>query len=177
MSLAQELERLAELHSKGALTAEEFAAAKTRLLSASRPSGFPVRSLRRQSSATFAGLPLWEIALGPDPDRGELRGHARAIFAVGDMATGWFAFGGLARGLIAVGGLAIGVVALGGGAIGGLALGGGAMGFIAAGGGAFGYYAFGAAAAGAHTLSAMHQDPEALDFLHRLSRFLRGGRA
>ena len=54
------------------------------------------------------GLPLRAIALGPDWKKGELRGHARAIFASGDMAPGWFAYGGFARGIFTFGGLAIG---------------------------------------------------------------------
>lgn len=172
MSLAQDLERLAKLHAEGALTAEEFAEAKTRLLSASELPAFLVRGLRRQSSTTFAGLPLWAVAVGPDPECGEVRGHARAVFAFGDMATGWFAFGGLARGLVAVGGLAIGLVALGGAALGGIALGGGAVGVIAVGGGACGYYALGGGAVGYHALSPLYQDPAALDFFERFLPFL-----
>jgi Short C-terminal domain len=186
MNLAQELERLARLHAEGALTAEEFSKAKSQLLSGQPFSAFPFKGVRRQSSRKLFGLPLWAIAVGPDWERGEMRGHARGIFAVGDMATGWFACGGLARGIFAVGGLAIGLfalggaaigvlvavgggaigvlVAVGGGAIGGLAFGGGAIGGIAIGGGACGYYAFGGGAAGVHTVSSMHQDPAALEF-------------
>ena len=93
------------------------------------------------------GLPLWAIAIGPDWERGEMRGHARGIFALGDIATGWFAFGGLARGFFAFGGLAIGLFAFGGAAIGGLAI-------------------------GAHTISATHQDPAALDFFKQYFRGL-----
>ncbi len=167
MSLAQDLERLARLRAEGSLTAEEFAEAKARLLSARSVPSLPVRSIRRQSPTTFAGLPLWSIALGPDPERGEWRGHAHGIFAVGDLATGWFAFGGLAAGLVAFGGLAVGAVALGGLAIGGLALGGGAVGAVAIGGGACGYYALGGGAIGAHTFSAAYQDPEAVEFFGR----------
>ncbi len=64
------------------------------------------RGLRKRSSVEVAGLPLWAVALGPDPEKGELRGHAKAIIAVGDMATGVVAVGGLARGVVALGGLA-----------------------------------------------------------------------
>src|SRR6266516_3302067 len=124
MNLAQEVERLAKLHAEGALTAEEFARAKSQLLSTQAVSKFPVKGIRRQSSRKFCGLPLWAVAIGPDWERGEMRGHARAIFAFGDMATGWFAFGGLARGLFAFGGLAIGLFAFGGVAIGVLIAGG-----------------------------------------------------
>ncbi len=176
MNLAQELERLARLHAEGALSAEEFAKAKGRLLA--QPGMPALRGIRRQSARKVFGLPLWAIAIGPDWERGEFRGHARGIFALGDIATGWFACGGLARGLVAVGGLAIGLVALGGGAIGvlvavgggaigGVALGGGAVGGVAIGGGACGYYAFGGGAAGVHTVSALHQDPVALEFFER----------
>jgi hypothetical protein len=118
------------------------------------------RGIRRRSETEFLGLPVWEIAVGPDPERGEVRGHARAIFAIGDIATGVFALGGIARGVVclggltlglfslgglsiglvaALGGLAIGGVAVGGAAIGGVAFGGAALGGIAIGGGAIGY--------------------------------------
>jgi len=178
MNLTQELERLAKLHAEGALTAEEFARAKSQLLSTSAFSKFPVKSVRRESPRKFFGLPLWAIAIGPDWERGEMRGHARGIFALGDMATGWFAFGGLARGFFAFGGLAIGLfafggaaigvlVAVGGAAIGGLALGGGAIGVVAIGGGACGYYAFGGGTVGVHTVSPLHQDPAAVDFFRQ----------
>jgi len=178
MYIAQELERLSELHAEGGLTAEEFASAKSQLLTAQRFSTFPLRSIRRQSSRTVFGAPLWAIAIGPDWESGEMRGHARGIFALGDIATGWVACGGMARGFLAIGGLAIGVVALGGGAIGalvaigggalgGIAFGGGAFGVIAIGGGAWGYYAFGGGAAGTHAISAAHTDPVALDFFRQ----------
>lgn len=167
MSIAQELERLAKLRAEGALSEEEFAKAKTQLLSAERVSGFPFKGVRRQSSRTFCGLPLWAVAYGPDWERGEMRGHARGIFALGDIATGWFACGGFARGIFAFGGLAIGLFAFGGGAIGGIAIGGGAIGAIAIGGGAAGYYAFGGGAVGVHTVSGMHRDPEAVAFFHQ----------
>src|SRR5205809_8120121 len=156
MNLAQELERLAKLHAEGALTADEFARAKSQFLSTPAFSKFAVKGIRRESPRKFFGLPLWAIAIGPDWERGEMRGHARGIFALGDMATGWFAFGGFARGIFAFGGLAIGVVAfggfaigvliaLGGVAVGCIAFGGGAIGAIAIGGGACGDYAFGCA--------------------------------
>src|SRR5947207_13548203 len=164
MNLAQEIERLAKLHAEGALTAEEFARAKGQLLSIPAFAKLPVKSVRRESPRKFFGLPLWAIAIGPDSERGEMRGHARGIFALGDIATGWFAFGGLARRFFAFGGLAIGLFAFGGAAIGGLAIGGGALGGVAIGGGACGYYAFGGGAVGIHTVSPLHRDPAALDF-------------
>ncbi len=172
MGVPQELERLAKLHQEGALTSEEFTRAKSQLLAAPRFSGFPFRGIRRQSARQLFGLPLWSIAVGPDWERGEMRGHARAIFALGDMATGWFAFGGLARGILAVGGLAIGLFAFGGGAVGGVALGGGAVGLIAIGGGACGYYALGGAAIGVHSISPLYQDPEAVSLIRRFFPWL-----
>src|SRR5947208_14583353 len=118
MNLAQELERLTKLHAEGALTADEFARAKSQLLSTPAFSKFPIKSIRRESQRKFFGLRLWAVAIGPDWERGEMRGHARGIFALGDMPTGWFAFGGLARGFFAFGGLAIGLFGIGGPAIG-----------------------------------------------------------
>jgi len=170
MALSDELEKLARLREQGALSPQEFDKAKSRLLS---PRLF--RGIRRQSTITLAGLPLWSVALGPDLDRGEIRGHAKGIFAFGDMATGVLAAGGLARGVVAFGGLAIGlasfgglglglIVALGGAAVGALALGGGAAGGVAIGGGAIGLYAMGGGAAGTHVLSSTRCDAEALDF-------------
>jgi hypothetical protein len=163
MNLTDELEKLSALHAVGSLSGEEFAKAKQILLSG-KPF-FGQRGIRRQSSRKFCGLPLWAVAMGPDPERGELRGHARAILAFGDMATGWFACGGLARGIFAFGGCALGLFALGGCAVGLLvAVGGGAVGLIAVGGGACGYYAIGGGAVGAHVLDSARQDPQMLDF-------------
>ncbi len=183
MDLAQELERLARLHAEGVLTAEEFARAKSRVLAGPGSLGFAGFGVRRQSSRTLWGLPLWAVAVGPDPQRGEWRGHARAVFAFGDLATGVFACGGLARGVVAFGGLAVGflsfgglavgvLLAVGGAALGGIALGGGAVGAVAIGGAACGYYALGSAAAGAHTVSVLHQDPEAVRFFGQYAPWL-----
>jgi len=184
MTITDELERLAKLRDQGTLTADEFAQAKVILLSGGGLAGFRFRSVRRQSAHRFCGLPLWSIACGPDPARGEWRGHARGIFACGDIATGWVACGGVARGIVALGGLAVGVIAFGGGAIGlllavgggavgGIALGGAALGGVAIGGAACGYYALGSGAAGAHALSVTHRDPAALEFFQRYLPFLR----
>jgi hypothetical protein len=147
----------------------------------------PPRSVRRRASWTILGLPAWEVALGPAPDGSSPRGHARAFFALGDVATGVFALGGLARGLFAVGGAAFGVVAfgglsvglllaVGGGAFGGLAIGGGAVGGAALGGGAAGWYAMGGGAAGVHVVSATRRDPEAVAFFERLGLSATGTR-
>jgi len=137
--------------------------------------GYPYRGIRKRSSRYFWGLPLYDIAMGPDPEKGELRGHARGIIAVGDLATGVLAVGGLARGIIAVGGLALGLLAsvggvcvgalaLGGLAVGGIAVGGAAVGVVAIGGGAAGYYALGGGAFGEHVIDGVRQDPEAVRF-------------
>ncbi len=143
------------------------------------------QSVRKRSAKYVWGFPFYDIALGPDPDNNEVRGHARGIIAVGDIATGVVAMGGVARGFIALGGVALGVLSLGGCsigillgvgglgvgalAIGGLAiglvaLGGGAIGVVAVGGGAFGYYACGGGAFGKYVISEMGQDPEAIRF-------------
>jgi hypothetical protein len=132
------------------------------------------RGIRKRSETVMLGLPLYDIAIGPDPELGEIRGHARGIIAIGDLATGVFALGGMARGFVAIGGGAIGIVAMGGGAIGVVALGGGAIGllalggaaigFVALGGGACGYYASGGGAFGKYVLSAAEQNPEAIRF-------------
>lgn len=140
---------------------------------ASLRSGASYRGVRKRSATEFFGWPLWEIAMGPDPDAGEFRGHARAIVACGDMATGFLAMGGLARGVIAMGGGAIGVIAFGGGAIGALlAVGGGAIGTIAIGGGAVGHYAFGGGALGDYVFSGVRRDPEAVALIKSVADFL-----
>ena len=126
------------------------------------------KGVRYQSALRLGGLPLWSIAIGPDPAKGEVRGHAKGILAFGDMATGVFAAGGLARGVVAVGGLAIGLASFGGLGLGLIvALGGGAAGAVAIGGGAAGHYAMGGGAVGTHVLSASECDAEALDFFSR----------
>jgi hypothetical protein len=137
------------------------------------------RVVRYRSAAQFGGLPLIAIATGPDPAKGEARGHARGILAIGDMATGVVAVGGLARGLAAFGGLALGLVtfggasfgalaAVGGLAVGSIAFGGGALGWTAVGGGAVGTYACGGGALGEHVIDATRRDPEAAAHFARL---------
>lgn len=136
-----------------------------------------LRGRRWRTDFELLGLPLVSVALGPDPDRGEWRGHARGVIAVGDLATGVFAFGGLARGVVAFGGLSLGLVsfggvaiglllAIGGGALGSLALGGGAVGGVAVGGAALGRYACGGGAYGTAVVSPARSDPEAVAFFH-----------
>ena len=132
------------------------------------------RGVRRRSDYVYLGMPLWCIAVGPDLAHGEMRGHAKGVLALGDMATGIVAIGGLARGVFAIGGLAVGIVAVGGFALGGLALGGlaigvaalggGAIGWVAIGGAAAGFYAAGGAAWGTYVVSAQERAPEAVAF-------------
>ncbi len=102
------------------------------------------RSIRLQSEKTLWGFPLYQIALGPSTDGSEHRGHAKAIFALGDIATGLVAVGGIARGVISIGGLACGILSIGGCAFGLAAvLGGVAVGGYAVGGVAIGLKALG----------------------------------
>ncbi len=72
-----------------------------------------IRGVRYRSAAQFAGLPLVDIAFGGDRQRGEYRGHAREIIAIGNFATGWLALGAVARGIVAIGGVSLGVIAIG----------------------------------------------------------------
>jgi hypothetical protein len=136
------------------------------------------RGVRKRSSITVLGLPLYDIATGPDPDRGETRGHARGVIAIGDVATGVLAMGGFARGLVAMGGAAVGVVSMGGAAIGllaavggfaagGIAAGGMAVGGVAVGGSAVGYYAAGGDAKGEFVVSPTRRSPEAVDLFRK----------
>jgi hypothetical protein len=145
-----------------------------RELAATRAGSYK-RAVRARARWDLAGLPFYDIAMGPDPSRGERMGHARGFIAIGDMATGVIAAGGFARGLLAVGGCAVGVLsfgglsigalaAFGGLAIGGIAFGGGAAGGVALGGGAVGYYACGGAAAGEYVVASNRVDAEAQRF-------------
>jgi hypothetical protein len=143
----------------------------------------PPVGIRRRATIAIAHWPLYEIALGSDRGRGQPRGHAKAIVAIGDVASGVIAIGGYARGVIAIGGLATGFVsigglslgllsALGGLAIGGLSLGGAALGGVAVGGSAAGYYACGPISAGIHAVSPTRRSPEAGAIFRQLG--LRG---
>jgi hypothetical protein len=137
--------------------------------------GMRQRRVRYRSAAGIGDFPLVSVAVGPDPEKGERRGHARGVIAVGDIATGVVAIGGVATGAISIGGLSLGLasvgglalgvlLAAGGLAVGGAAVGGAAVGRIAIGGGAAGEYACGGAALGAHVVSATRRDPEAEAF-------------
>jgi len=104
--------------------------------------------LRRESTRRILGLPLYSVAIGPDPEKNEMRGHARGWIAMGDIATGVFAVGGLAQGVVAIGGLSWGLLTVGGCTV-GLAA---AMGGVALGGLAFGGVAIGVKAVGGLTI-------------------------
>jgi len=143
------------------------------------------RSIRKRSEGTVFGVPLYDIACGPDPRRGEALGHARGIIAIGDEALGVFALGGIARGLFAFGGLAFGgvtfggcsigmLLAVGGAAAGGIAVGGAAVGVLAIGGAAIGYLAVGGGAFGTYVISAAQRSPEAVEFFRRVWETLCG---
>jgi hypothetical protein len=150
------------------------------------------RSVRRRSTATVFGLPVWEIAWGPDPIKGERIGRARALIAMGDQAFGGIAFGGIAVGVVSFGGVSIGIGALGGLAIGAASSGGGcaiggiaagglavggmttggmAVGIAAQGGMAVGVYARGGGAVGKHVISprAGTPDPDAVQMFKNLA--------
>ena len=163
---------------------EDRVAALERRLAALQKGGYRNRTIRKRSDRVIFGLPLYHIARGPDPERGEWIGHARGIFAVGDEALGVFALGGIARGLFAFGGLAFGgvtfggcsvglLLAIGGAAIGGIAVGGAAVGGIAIGGAAVGYLAVGGGAFGKYVISAAHRSPEAIEFFRRVGEALK----
>ena len=108
---------------------------------------FAAHGKRYRSRATLFGLPVVSVAFGPS--EGEIRGVAKGIIAVGDIAIGFLAVGGMSIGIVAVGGATLGLFALGGLAIGLLtALGGTAIGTAAVGGAAIGVLAFGAGAMG-----------------------------
>jgi hypothetical protein len=147
------------------------------------------RGVRYRSALGIGDLPLLAIATGPDLEKGELRGHARGVIAIGDMATGFLAIGGLARGVITLGGLSVGLVSLGGCAfglvaavgglaIGSLAFGGAAVGRVAMGGAAVGRYACGGGAFGTHVVGPDRADPEAEAFFREygLDAMCRGQR-
>jgi hypothetical protein len=124
-----------------------------------------MRRIRRVSERRLLGMPLWCIARGPDPRRGEERGVAKGFFAIGDVAIGVFALGGVSIGVVSVGGISLGAFTLGGIAVGlgfamggvavaltGFAFGGVAVGLAAYGGVAVGIWAKGACGAWAHKL-------------------------
>lgn len=123
--------------------------------------GEAFKGRRFESDARLFGYPVLCVAMGPDPEREETRGHAKGIIAIGDIATGGIAVGGMSFGFVSVGGLGVGICSIGGGAvglatslgglsIGGFATGGGAIGLLATGGGAVGIVAQGGLAVGVY---------------------------
>jgi hypothetical protein len=140
---------------------------------------------RFRTEATLWGLPIIDVAMGPD-ENGR-RGRAKGIIAIGDIATGFIAIGnawatgvvaigggggwgiatiggGCGIGVIsAIGGGAVGGFAIGGMAVGGIAVGGGAAGFVAQGGAAAGYYARGGGVVGVHVVGGTRADTKALE--------------
>jgi len=132
------------------------------------------KTIRYQSAVKLLGWPLVSIACGPDDAKGEKRGWARGIIAIGDLATGLIAIGGLSAGGIAVGGISVGGLAVGGVSLGGLILAGVAIGYATFGGVAVGHYAKGGAAVGTHVVSPKHRDPEAVRFFNS---FVPGAKA
>ncbi len=127
-----------------------------------------VRSIRKRSETNIMGFPLYDIAMGPDFTKGELRGSACGIIAIGDIATGIFALGGIARGVFVIGGIALGLFSVGGVSIGVLAsLGGVSVGAVAIGGVAVGIYALGGAGIGSYLITSYQQDIEAVKFFNQ----------
>ena len=74
----------------------------------------PNKAIRWTSTARLLEYPLISVAIGPDIEANEIRGHAHGVIALGDLATGVIALGGIARGVVALGGVAIGGLAIGG---------------------------------------------------------------
>ncbi len=151
------------------------------------------KSIRYRSATQMFGLPLIHVAIGPDPERGEAKGKARGIIAVGDIAVGGIAVGGVSLGVVSVGGMSVGVASLGGmsvgaltalggcsvggfavggGAVGGIAAGGMAIGAVAQGGVAIGVYARGGRPIGPYLVSGTRQDPQAVKVFDTLSPLL-----
>ena len=159
------------------MTRDELIAEVKRLRQCSAGYAFK-KGVRKKSETTLFGLPLVSVATGPDPEKGELYGHAKGIIAIGDVATGVFAMGGVAFGGVSIGGCAIGLISLGGCALsillavggfalGAVAIGGCAVGIVAIGGGAIGYYALGGGTTGVYVINAVQQSPEAVELFGR----------
>jgi hypothetical protein len=139
------------LHGRHGITSQENEMTRRDIVD-TKGNGIPIeattkpggaKSVRHRSSQTLFGMPLIDIAYGPDPARGEKRGHAQGIIALGDRAQGVIALGGRASGLLAMGGSARGIIALGGRSAGLIAMGGMSAGLVAMGGLAVGAIAVG----------------------------------
>lgn len=117
-----------------------------------------------KSSASFLGLPLVHIAIGPSENKSAVRGIAKGWIAIGDIAFGvLFAMGGVALGGFCVGGLSAGILAIAGLSIGIWSIGGLALGVFAIGGGAIALWAAqgGLAVANEYALGGMAIGPNA----------------
>jgi len=99
--------------------------------------------IRAASSMMIMGMPLWSVAFGPDFEKGELRGHAHGIFALGEIATGVVAVGAVAVGVFTLAPISIGVFAVGAVAMGGVAMGPVSIGILSYGAVALGVFAYG----------------------------------
>ena len=44
---------------------------------------FPARGVRKRADWGIGDIPFYDIAFGADAERGELRGHARGVIAIG----------------------------------------------------------------------------------------------
>ena len=55
--------------------------------------GYSYQGIRKRSNQFIWGLPLYDVAIGPDAQKGEIRGYARGIIPIGDIATGVLALG------------------------------------------------------------------------------------
>ena len=105
---------------------------------------WPRRPGKRAASSTMIlGMPLWSVAYGPDLEKGEVRGHAHGVFALGEIATGIVAVGAVAVGVFTLAPISIGVFALGAVALGGVAMGGVSIGILSYGAVALGLFAYG----------------------------------
>jgi hypothetical protein len=134
-------------------------------------------TIRYRSQRQLFGLPLIDIAFGPDSSCHEKCGVAKGLIAIGNVAVGIVAIGGVAAGvvsiagvscgLLTIGGVACGGFVLGGVAVGGVTCGGVAIGIVAVGGVAIGYYARGGATVGMYVINALHSDPKAVEFFRR----------
>lgn len=106
------------------------------------------RDVRIHSTTRIFGIPLVDIAFGQDHETGETYGHARGIFAYGNVATGIVAIGGVTRGVFAFGMHAFGIIAFGATAVGVVSIGAISLGLLSTGAIALGIGAFGGVAIG-----------------------------
>ncbi len=153
-------------------------------------------SRRYTSPIHVFGLPVLQIAFGPDLLSGETKGRAKALIAMGDQAYGGIAIGGVSVGVVAFGGMSVGGFTMGGVslglvtaagglaagtglsaggcAVGALAIGGMGAGYGAVGGMAVGRYAYGGVALGQHAIgrgAPLSSDPATAAFFKETAWF------